>query len=98
MSDIWVLIALAGILTYATRVLGHVLLSRLETIPPRLDAALAAVPPAMLITLVVPAFVDAGWLERAVIAGCGVLALRLSVLSTVIIGVCAIAAARFFGA
>lgn len=98
MSDIWLLIALAAVLTYGTRAVGHVLLSRLETIPPRLDAALNAVPPAMLITLVVPAFVDAGWLERAIIAGCGVLALRLSVLSAVVIGVCAVAVARYLGA
>ncbi len=98
MSDLWFLILAAGVLTYGTRVAGHLLLSRLKTIPPRLDAALNAVPPAMLVTLVVPTFVDGGWLERLVIVGAAVLSLRLSVLSAVAIGVAAIALARAAGA
>ncbi|WP_246333416.1 AzlD family protein [Aureimonas mangrovi] len=97
-ADLWLLIVLAGVLTYITRFAGHLLLSRLGTIPPRLDAALNAVPPAMLITIVVPAFVDGGWVERLVIVGSGILALRISVLNSVIIGVGAIALLRALGA
>jgi uncharacterized membrane protein len=97
-ADLWLLIVLAGVLTYITRFAGYLLLSRLETIPPRLDAALNAVPPAMLITIVVPVFVDGGWAERLVIIASGILALRISVLSTVILGVGAIAILRAFGA
>lgn len=94
MSEFWLLVVLAGGLTYGTRVAGHLLLSRLETIPPRLDAALNAVPPAMLVTLVVPSFVDGGWAERIVIVCAALSALRLSVLSAVAIGVAAIAILR----
>lgn len=97
MSDLWFLILVAGALTYGTRVAGHLVLSRFETIPPRLDAALNAVPPAMLITLVVPQFVDGGWLERGIILLAGILALRLSVLSATAIGVATIVMLRQFG-
>lgn len=97
MNDIWLLIVLAGVLTYATRFAGHLLLSRLETIPPRLDAALNAVPAAMLITIVTPVFVDGSWLERGVIVLCGFLALRLSMLQTVVIGLLAVILARWLG-
>lgn len=98
MSEIWLLIVLSALLTYGTRIAGHLLLSRLSTIPPRLEAALDAVPPAMLITIATPAFVDGGWAERGVIALSGLLALRISLLGTVIIGTAAIALLRAFGA
>lgn len=97
MSEIWLLVLLAGLITYGTRVAGHLVLRRLDAIPPRLDAALNAVPPAMLVTIVTPVFVDGGWLERLVIAGSGLLSLRLSVLSTVIVGTAAIALLRAAG-
>lgn len=98
MSDLWFLIVAAGVLTYGTRIAGHLLLSRLKSIPPRLEAALNAVPPAMLVTLVVPAFVEGGWPERGVILLAALLSLRLSVLSCVTIGVATIALLRAVGA
>ncbi|MFD2237350.1 AzlD family protein [Aureimonas populi] len=97
MSDIWLLIALSGLLTYATRFAGHLVLSRFERVPPRLEAALDAVPAAMLVTIVTPVFVDGGWLERIIIIASGFLALRLSVLQTVIVGLLAAALARSAG-
>lgn len=97
MSDVWLLIGLAAVLTYGTRFAGHLLLSRIDTIPPRLDAALNAVPAAMLITIVTPVFVDGGWLERGVILLSGFLSLRLSVLQTVAIGLLVVASARAAG-
>lgn len=42
--------------TYLTRIGGYVLVKRLKTMPPRLEAALNAVPAAVLTTLVAPAF------------------------------------------
>lgn len=97
MNEIWLLALLAALLTYGTRVAGHLVLSRFERIPPGVEAALDAVPPAMLITIVTPLFVDGGWIERLVIALSGILSLRLSVLASVIIGVVAMAALRHFG-
>ncbi len=47
----------AAVATYLTRIAGHLLISRMRTVPPRLEAALNAVPAAVLTTLVVPAFV-----------------------------------------
>ncbi|WP_182086929.1 AzlD domain-containing protein [Aureimonas sp. ME7] len=97
MSDIWLLALAAAVLTYGTRVAGHLVLSRFDTIPPRLEAALDAVPPAMLVTIVTPVFVDGDWTERLLIVACGFLALRLSVLTTVAIGVASAALLRLAG-
>ncbi|RIY00155.1 hypothetical protein D3218_12750 [Aureimonas flava] len=97
MSEIWLLALLAALLTYGTRVAGHLVLSRFERIPPRVEAALDAVPPAMLVTIVTPVFVDGGWAERLVIVGAGLLSLRLSVLASVTIGVLAMALLRHLG-
>jgi uncharacterized membrane protein len=57
---IYVIIA-AALATFATRVGGYVLITRLKHIPPRLEAALNAVPAAVLTTLVAPAFVYGGF-------------------------------------
>ncbi len=97
MNEIWLLAVLAGVLTYGTRVAGHLVLSRFDRIPARVEAALDAVPPAMLITIVTPVFVEGGWVERLVIVGAGLLSLRLSVLASVTIGVVAMALLRHFG-
>ncbi|RKE84337.1 AzlD family protein [Rhizobium sp. AG855] len=50
------LILSAAVATYMTRIGGYVLVKRLKTMPPRLEAALNAVPAAVLTTLVAPAF------------------------------------------
>lgn len=56
-----VLTILAGaVATYLTRIAGHILISRMKTVPPRLEAALNAVPAAVLTTLVAPAFAMGG--------------------------------------
>ena len=51
----------AAIATYATRFGGYILITRMKTIPPRMEAALNAVPAAVLTTLVAPAFFTGGW-------------------------------------
>ncbi|QRM55972.1 AzlD family protein [Sinorhizobium sp. BG8] len=55
-----VIILFGAIATYLTRVGGYVLVTRLKRIPPRLEAALNAVPAAVLTTLVAPAAVTGG--------------------------------------
>ena len=50
------LIAAAAAATFLTRIGGYVLVKRLKSMPPRLEAALNAVPAAVLTALVSPAF------------------------------------------
>ena len=55
----WIILS-AAVLTYLTRVGGHLVLSRFETVHPRVEAGLNAVPAAVLTTLVAPAAMTAG--------------------------------------
>ncbi|MGV3548823.1 AzlD family protein [Rhizobium sp.] len=50
----------AALATYATRTLGYVLIKSMDTIPPRMESALNAVPAAVLTALVAPSFVYGG--------------------------------------
>ena len=54
------LILFGAVATYLTRIGGYLLMSRLKNVPPRVDAALNAVPAAVLTTLVAPAFFSGG--------------------------------------
>ena len=53
-TTVWIILA-AAVVTYLTRIGGHVLLSRFQRIHPRVEAGLDAVPAAVLTTLVAPA-------------------------------------------
>lgn len=71
-----VAITLAGaVLTYLTRAGGHIVLSRFERIHPRVEAALNAVPAAVLATLVAPAAYHGGPVEIAALVVAGAVAL-----------------------
>ena len=74
-STFWIIIA-GAVVTYLTRIGGHLVLSRFERVHPRVEAALDAVPAAVLATLVAPALIHAGPAELAALAVAGVLALR----------------------
>lgn len=81
------LIILAGALaTYATRIGGHLVLSRFRTVPPRLDAALNAVPAAVLTTLVAPELITHGLAEAIALATAFVVALRFPFLVVLVAG------------
>lgn len=56
-----VIILAGAVATYLTRVGGYVLMTRMKTIPPRVEAGLNAVPVAVLTTLVAPAFFEGGY-------------------------------------
>jgi len=60
-TEMTLLIIAAAIATYLTRIGGYVLITRMKTIPPRMEQALNAVPAAVLTTLVAPAFFTSGW-------------------------------------
>ena len=53
-TTLWIILA-GAVVTYLTRVGGHLVLSRFEHIHPRVEAGLNAVPAAVLTTLVAPA-------------------------------------------
>ncbi|MCF6368252.1 AzlD family protein [Rhizobium halophilum] len=55
------LILAAAVATYITRIGGYILITRMKSIPPRMEAALNAVPAAVLTTLVAPAFFNGAW-------------------------------------
>jgi uncharacterized membrane protein len=81
------IIALAGLATYGTRLAGYWLL-RNATITGRTKAALDAVPPAILMAVIAPAVFMQGWPEK--IAGAVTIAaalMRLPLLVVIIIGV-----------
>lgn len=81
----WVILA-GAVATYLTRVAGHAVLSRFERIPPRVEAALNAVPAAVLTAIVAPYAVFFGLAEAITIVAAIVLALRLPTLA--MLGLC----------
>ena len=88
------LIIAAAVATYATRFGGYVLITRLKNIPPRLEAALNAVPAAVLTTLVAPAFVYGGVDVAAAMLVAFVIGLRFSTLRMLLVGWIAVMAIR----
>ena len=96
-DDIWLVIVLAGVLTYLTRIGGYLVVARIGSLPPRAEAALNAVPAAVLTTIVTPVLVTGDWPERVTIVVCAVLALRLPLILTVAVGTAMVAAARAAG-
>ncbi|WP_412049637.1 AzlD family protein [Hoeflea sp. Naph1] len=94
--NIWIIIA-GALVTYATRVGGHLVLSRVKRVPPRVEAALNAVPAAVLTTLVAPAAVFNGPAEALTLAICLVIGLRIPMMAMFGIGWALIVALRAAG-
>ncbi|WOS61509.1 AzlD family protein [Sinorhizobium fredii] len=80
------LIIAAAVATFATRVGGYVLITQLKHIPPHIEAALNAVPAAVLTTLVAPAFVYGGFDVAASMLVAFAVGLRLSSLRMLLVG------------
>ena len=72
---VWTILA-AAVLTYLTRIGGHLVLSRFERIHPRVEAGLDAVPAAVLTTIVAPAAFNGSPAELAALAVAGLVAWR----------------------
>jgi len=68
----------AAVATYLTRIAGYLLLTVVSDIPPRAEAALNAIPPAVLTTLVAPAFYAGGIEAKIAIAAALAAGLRFS--------------------
>ncbi|KQZ19056.1 branched-chain amino acid transport [Mesorhizobium sp. Root552] len=94
-TTFWIIIA-GAIATYLTRVGGHLVLSRFETIHPRVEAGLNAVPAAVLTTLVAPAALGAGPAEWVALIISGLVALRGGLMSMFLTGAVVLILARQF--
>ena len=77
-----------------TRLGGHLVLSRFGTLNARVEAALNAVPAAVITTLVAPTFFTHSWPETVALIIAGLAALRLPLLGMFAVGWVAIVALR----
>lgn len=93
LSTVWLILA-AAVATYATRAGGYVLITRMRTMPPRLEQALNAVPAAVLTTLWAPTFFNSGWDMRLALIVAAMVSLRYPGLTMLAAGWAAAMAAR----
>lgn len=94
MSDtVWLILACA-VATYLTRMGGHLILSRFGVIHHRIEAALDAVPAAVLTALIAPSLVNRGPAESLALVAAALISLRFSMTITVILGLAILVALR----
>ncbi|SNY93059.1 Uncharacterized membrane protein [Cohaesibacter sp. ES.047] len=91
-----ILILCGALVTYLTRIGGHLVLSRFDRIHPRVQAGLDAVPAAVLTTLVAPATINAGPNEWIVMAVAILAGFRFSLIYIVAIGTFLLVILRHF--
>ncbi len=96
-SNVWILILLTGVVTYITRSGGHVVLARFSRLHPRVEAALEAVPGAVLITLILPPVLTSGPVEIFAMLAAFVASLRVSALPVLLIGLAIVVVGRQMG-
>ncbi|WP_275783469.1 AzlD family protein [Pararhizobium gei] len=92
---IYVILAAAAA-TFLTRIGGYVLIMQMKRIPPRMEAALNAVPAAVLSTLVAPAFFSGDLDVAAAMLVALAVGLRFSSLWMLLAGWLAVMAIRHF--
>ncbi|MGV0909337.1 AzlD family protein [Martelella sp. FOR1707] len=96
-EHIILIILAAAVVTYLTRIGGYLLLSVVSRIPPRVEAALNAIPAAVLTTLVAPAFYAGGWETKLAMAAALLVGLRYtSPLPMIAVGWAVVMIARYF--
>lgn len=94
-TTFWIVVA-GALLTYLTRIGGHLVLSRFERVHYRVEAALNAVPAAVLTAIVAAPVSDHGWRELLVLVVCIALSLRVSMMTMFFTGVALLIALRHF--
>ncbi len=94
-ATIWIIIA-GAVCTYLTRVGGHLILSRFERVHYRVEAALNAVPAAVLTAIVAAPASDHGWRELLVLVFCVLLSLRVGMMTMFFAGAALLIALRHF--
>ena len=93
-TDIFLLIVALGLVTFATRAGGYVMIRKFKTIHPRVEAALDAVPAAVLTTIVVPVAMTSGWKEALTIIAAALVGLRFGIIGVLVFGTALIAILR----
>ena len=88
------IIVFAALATYVTRFGGYVLITRMKRIPPRVEAALNAVPAAVLATLVAPAAVTGGTNVAITLVAAGLVGLRFGMMPMLAAGWAVVMALR----
>ena len=86
---VWIILW-GALVTYAARAGGYIVLARFKTLNPRLEAALNAVPAAVLTTIVAPAPLTGGPAELASLGVAGLAALRGGLMSAFLCGAAAL--------
>lgn len=94
-TTFWIIIA-GAIATYLTRIGGHLVISRFDTIHPRVEAGLNAVPAAVLTTLVAPELLNAGPAEWVALVVTAVVSLRGGLMAMFLAGAAVLILARQF--
>ena len=92
-TTIWIILA-GALCTYITRFGGHLILSRFERVHYRVEAALNAVPAAVLTAIVAAPASDHGWRELLVLVFCVLLSLRVSMMTMFFAGAALLVALR----
>lgn len=83
-------ICLCALATYGTRISGHLLLSRFGRLNHRVEAALNAVPVAVLTALIAPSLATEGPAEAIGLGITGLLSIRFSMIVSVSAGLAGI--------
>ncbi len=96
LSTLLLILAL-GLGTYATRIGGHVILSRFDHLNPRVEAALDAVPAAVMTAIVAPLALTAGLAEALAAAAVVLASMRLPIHAVLVVGMAVVTGLRAFG-
>lgn len=96
-ENVWIIIILTGIVTYITRSGGYFILSRFKSLHPRAEAALEAVPGAVLVTLVLPPALTNGPVELVAMAAALLASFRLTPIWVLAIGMAIVISGRAMG-
>lgn len=96
-TDMALLIVAAAVATFLTRIGGYLVITRVKTIPPRMEQALNAVPAAVLTALVAPAFFIGGWDVKIAMLAALIVSLRSPLLALVAGWAAAMACRHLFG-
>lgn len=83
-STLWIILA-GAVATYFTRIGGYLIVSRID-LHPRVEAALSAVPAAVLTTLVAPSMLSAGQYEWIALITSGAVSLYCGMVSVFFAG------------
>ncbi|MEH6631446.1 MAG: AzlD family protein [Halopseudomonas aestusnigri] len=94
-DNTYLIILACAVVTYMTRIGGHMILSRFGSPHYRVEAALEAVPTAVLTALVAPSLLNQGPAEALSIIIAGAVALRGSLMMSVAAGLVSLVALRF---